>query len=120
MLITGSWRTENQLEMWDLREEKPNPIPIKWENSKDEAAVKIYTTQFCQANSRFMLAGGCGSNECRIYDLLPDTKSSPTVLASMKNLSRACYTVDFSNQGDRFAFSGGDGYIRVLDIKKPE
>lgn len=76
--------------------------------------MKIYSTQFCQANGRFLLAGGSGSNEARIFDLMPDTKSTPTVLAYMKGMSRACYTVDFNNQGDRFAFSGGDGFIRIL------
>lgn len=36
--------------------------------------------------------------------------------AQIYNLSRACFTVDFSNQGDSFAIGGGDGVIRVFNI----
>ena len=120
ILVTGSWRTENQLEMWDLREQKPNPIGIKWENDLGVSPVKLYASQISQHNGRFLLAGGSGTNEARLYDLMQDTKVTPTVLAYMKGLSKACYTVDFSNQGDMCAISGGDGLIRIIDIFKRE
>jgi len=120
ILVTGSWRTENQLEMWDLREQKPSPIGIKWENEPGTSPCKLYTTQISQYNGRFLLAGGSGTNEARLYDLLQDTKVTPTVLATMKGLSKACYSVDFSNQGDMCAISGGDGIVRVIDIFKRE
>ena len=37
----------------------------------------------------------------------------------VKNLSRACYSVDFSNKGDMFAMGGGDGVVRVFNISNP-
>ncbi len=120
ILVTGSWRTENQLEMWDLRESKPNPIGIKWENEPGFAPVKLYGCQICQSNGRFLLAGGSGTNEARLYDLMQDTKVTPTVLAYMRYFPRACYAVDFANQGDMCAVSGGDGIIRVANIAKRE
>jgi WD40 repeat protein len=106
--------------MWDLRADKPVAFPIKWDNEVGVSPVKIYATQISQCNGRFLLAGGSGTNEARLYDLLQDTKVTPTVLAYMKNFRRACYTVDFSNQGDMCAASGGDGIIRVIDIFKRE
>ena len=120
ILITGSWRTENQLEMWDLRAEKPVAINIKWDNEAGVSPVKLYATQISQCNGRFLLAGGSGTNEARLYDLLQDTKVTPTVLAYMKGFRRACYSVDFSNQGAMCAASGGDGIIRIVDIFKRE
>jgi WD40 repeat protein len=36
--------------------------------------------------------------------------------AYIKDLSRACFTVDFSNAGDMFAMGGGDGVIRVFNV----
>ncbi len=119
-IVTGSWRTENQLEMWDLRQEKPVAVPIKWDNDPGVSPVKIYSTQVCQANGQFILAGGSGTNEARLYEAFKDIKSTPTVMATMKGLRRACYTVDFSNQGDMCAISGGDGIIHVMDIVKHE
>lgn len=106
--------------MWDLREPKPMPVSIKWENEAGVSPVKLYASQISQYNGRFLLAGGSGTNEARLYDLIQDTKVNPTVLAYMKGFSRACYTVDFSNQGDMCAVSGGDGTIRVIDIFKRE
>jgi len=106
------------LEMWDLRDPKPSPIQIKWDNEAGVSPVKLYACQVSPGNSRFLLAGGSGTNEARLYDLMQDNKITPTVLATIKGLGRACYTVDFSNQGDMCAISGGDGIIRVIDIKK--
>lgn len=120
ILITGSWREENQLEMWDLREAKPSPISIKWENDPGVSPVKLYASQICQNNGRFLLAGGSGTNEARMYDLLQDTKVTPTVLAYFKGFAKGCFTVDFSNQGDMCALSGGDGKVRIIDIQKRE
>ena len=120
-LITGSWRAENQLELWDLRESKPTPTSIKWANEVGVPPVKLYACQIAQQNGRFLLAGGSGTNEARLYDLFKDnTKMLPDVIAYMKGLSRACYTVDFSNQGDMCAVSGGDGLVRIIDIFKRE
>lgn len=36
--------------------------------------------------------------------------------AYIKDLSRATFTVDFSNAGDMFAMAGGDGVIRVFNV----
>jgi len=36
--------------------------------------------------------------------------------AQIRDLSRACFTVDFSNSGDMFAMGGGDGVIRVFNV----
>lgn len=106
--------------MWDINADKKVPIPIKWENDIGVSPVKLYATQISQSNGRFLLAGGSGTNEARLYDLIQDTKVTPTVLAYMKGFARACYSVDFSNQGDMCAVSGGDGIIRVIDIFKRE
>lgn len=106
--------------MWDMREAKPTPISIKWDNEPGASPVKVYACQACQNNGKFLLAGGSGTNEARMYNLFQDTNVTPTLLATMKNLNRACYTVDFSNQGDSCAISGGDGLIRIIDIKKQE
>eukprot|EP00831_Metopus_contortus_P083903 TRINITY_DN939_c0_g1_i4.p2 TRINITY_DN939_c0_g1~~TRINITY_DN939_c0_g1_i4.p2 ORF type:complete len:135 (-),score=13.65 TRINITY_DN939_c0_g1_i4:67-471(-) len=105
--------------MWDLRDPKPVPIGIKWENEPGIPPCKLYAAQISHGNERFLLAGGSGSNEARLFDIF-DSKSTPTLLATMRYMPKACYTVDFSTQGDMCAISGGDGLIRVVDIFKPE
>lgn len=58
------------------------------------------------------MAGGSGSNEVKVFD--GNTLFRPC--AYIKDLSRACFTVDFSNSGDMFAMGGGDGVIRVFNV----
>lgn len=36
--------------------------------------------------------------------------------AQIRDLSRACFSVDFSNASDMFAMGGGDGVIRVFNV----
>ena len=58
------------------------------------------------------MAGGSGSNEVKVFD--GNTLFRPC--AYIKDLSRATFTVDFSNSGDMFAMGGGDGVIRVFNV----
>ena len=41
-------------------------------------------------------------------------------IAVVRDLSRAVYTVDFSNAGDMFAMGGGDGVVRVFNVVTQE
>lgn len=59
-----------------------------------------------------IIAGGSGSNEVKVFD--GNTLFKPC--AQIRDLSRATFTVDFSNSGDMFAMAGGDGVIRVFNV----
>jgi hypothetical protein len=59
-----------------------------------------------------IIAGGSGSNEVKVFD--GNLMFKPC--AQIRDLSRACFTVDFSNSGDMFAMGGGDGVIRVFNV----
>jgi WD40 repeat protein len=119
-IITGSWRYDNQLEMWDMREATPHPLPIKWEKEPGMSGLKVYSCQISKNNGRFLLAGGSGSNEARLFDFMQGANAAPAALANIRYLSKACYTVDFSAQTDLYAVSGSDGFIRLGDITKRE
>ena len=60
-----------------------------------------------------IIAGGSGYNEVKIFD--SNLYFKPC--ASVRDLSRATFTVDFSNGGDMFAMGGGDGVIRVFNVQ---
>jgi WD40 repeat protein len=59
-----------------------------------------------------IVAGGAGAQEIKVFD--GNQMFKPC--AHIKNLSRACFTIDFSNSGDMFATGGGDGVIRVFNV----
>jgi WD40 repeat protein len=72
---------------------------------------QIYSAQFLKTTGDLILAGGSVCNEVKLIDT---NLFKP--IAQIKDLSRATYTVDFSNNGDMFAMGGGDGVVRVFNI----
>jgi len=58
-------------------------------------------------------AGGSGSNEAQLFER---SSEGGAVFGKASGLTRACYSVDFSNASDTVAVSGGDGYVHVLNI----
>lgn len=61
-----------------------------------------------------IIAGGGanGINEVKIFD----SESNFKPCCMLKDISRAIYSVDFSQNGDLFACAGGDGVIRVCSV----
>ena len=47
-----------------------------------------------------------------------DAQNTFRPIAQVRDLSRACFSVDFSNDNTMFAGGGGDGVIRVFNITK--
>lgn len=82
--------------------------------------VFLYTAQFSKRNGTYIAAGGSVSNEVRLFD--GDDYYKP--FASINDLSRACFSLDFSNKlehdtgPEMLATSGGDGVVRVFSVSK--
>lgn len=56
-----------------------------------------------------ILAGGSSANEVKLFDRENQNKAFCVIY----DLCREVDCVDFSNKGDSFVFSGGDGYVRL-------
>jgi WD40 repeat protein len=88
-------------------------MDINWDDGlPSEKPCFIYGAQFQKNTGDLIIAGGDGANEVKVFDGGNGFKPC----AQIKNLSRACYSVDFSNSGDMFAAAGGDGVIRVFNV----
>ena len=110
-ILTGSWRAEKQLQLWDFGTCEFIE-DIAWSENPAAPQCQVYCAQFQKTTGDLIIAGGSGSNEVKVFD--GNTLFKPC--AQIKDLSRACYTVDFSNSGDMFAMGGGDGVIRVFNV----
>ena len=88
-------------------------MDIQWDDGlPSEKPCLIYGSQFQKNTGDLIVAGGSGANEVKVFDGGNGFKPC----AQIKNLSRACFSVDFSNSGDMFACGGGDGVIRVFNV----
>lgn len=111
-VVTGSWRPNHQLELWDfLSGEKITEIP--WTLLTSQPPCMLYAAQFSkEGQGRFVAAGGSGSNEAKVFD----THNNNAVVGTVTGLPRGVFTVDFSPESQKIAIAGGDASIRVFDI----
>eukprot|EP00747_Dinoflagellata_sp_TGD_P165859 gnl/TRDRNA2_/TRDRNA2_187804_c0_seq1.p1 gnl/TRDRNA2_/TRDRNA2_187804_c0~~gnl/TRDRNA2_/TRDRNA2_187804_c0_seq1.p1 ORF type:complete len:360 (-),score=60.74 gnl/TRDRNA2_/TRDRNA2_187804_c0_seq1:71-1150(-) len=112
-ILTGSWRIEKQLQIWDFRSEKLMET-IPWRTGVSLASpCMVYAAQFSKDESSSMIAaGGSGANEAKLFD----RRCGATAFGTVMGLSRACYSVDFAHNGSMVAVAGGDGCVRVMNI----
>ncbi len=80
-IVTGSWRATNQLEVWDFGTgARISNIP--WSSNFASAgtpACMLYAAQFSKESggrgvSKYIIAGGSGINEAKIFDHANDNK----------------------------------------------
>lgn len=117
-VLTGSWRPENQLEIWDFRTGlKVTDIPWNSSAPHGQSACLLYAAQFSKdSRGRFIAAGGSGANEAKVFDHL----NGNTLIGTVANMNRGVFALDFSPDGTKVAVAGGDATIRILDIFRGE
>lgn len=119
-IVTGSYRHYDQLELWDFGSgERINTIPWNIGQSNVDAdhhqACMLYAAQFSKdVKGRFIVAGGSGLNEAKVFD----HAAGNSVVGTVTGLSHGIFSVDFSPDREKVAIAGGDCCIRVLDVVK--
>jgi COMPASS component SWD3 len=111
-IVTGSWRPDKQLELWDFTTgEKISDVP--WHVGANQPSCMLYAAQFSkEGQGRFVAAGGSGANEAKVFD----RSKNNAVVGTVAGLTRGVFTVDFSPDGQKLAIAGGDSSIRILDL----
>ena len=117
-ILTGSWRSTNQLELWDFGScERIREIP--WSTGQSQFAANsqdpcmLYAAQFSKDSvGRFIVAGGSGSNEAKVFD----HEVGDALVGTVTGLDRGVFSTDFSSDGETVAIGSGDHCIRVLHI----
>lgn len=113
VILTGSWRDNDQVQMWDLGTGKFIST-VKWEGGirVSHDPCPVYACQFSKQDGSLILAGGSNANEVRLFD----RNKLDSLVCVIYDISREITTVDFSNLGDKFCFGGSDGMIRVFNM----
>lgn len=139
-LLTGSYRGEDVLELWDLRtykkfrtidwegpkaeqmqknfqdeEENKENEPPQEENKNEEHDSKpapfIYSAMF-NNETNVVMAGGAGANQVRLFDY--DTGS---VLCVISDLPKAIICMAKANTSNEFCFGSVDSKTRFISQK---
>ena len=123
-VLTGSWRSSEQLEVWDFgtgkrREEVSWYGPNHSNRSLHSQPCMLYAAQFSKENPhnpRFIVAGGSGYNEAKVFD----RRKNNEVVGSVTGLRGGVFAVDFCPtgcaEGQTVALGGGDAGIRIVDL----
>ncbi|CAM9191239.1 unnamed protein product [Ectocarpus sp. 6 AP-2014] len=116
-ILTGSWRPNDPLEIWDYgTAELKETIPWNRSSAQGVQPTLLYTAQFSNTadGGRYIAAGGSGANEAKIFDHTANNQ----LVGTVTGLPRGVFTVDFSPSPDakKVAVAGGDASIRIIDI----
>eukprot|EP00294_Goniomonas_avonlea_P011291 CAMPEP_0114559976 /NCGR_PEP_ID=MMETSP0114-20121206/11207_1 /TAXON_ID=31324 /ORGANISM="Goniomonas sp, Strain m" /LENGTH=402 /DNA_ID=CAMNT_0001745479 /DNA_START=9 /DNA_END=1218 /DNA_ORIENTATION=+ len=108
-VLTGSWRLENPLQVWDLPSGRLiREIPF---NTWGDATTCLYAAQFSKDRhySR-VCAGGSGTHEARMFDT-----STGDLIGRISGMTQGVYSVDFHPTLPQVAVGSGDGSVRIVD-----
>lgn len=129
-ILTGSYRSNDVLELWDWPTGKKMST-VKWGSSSSSGSqpCNLYAAAFSRdtANGvggrpRYIAAGGSGTNEVRVFD----HHHNDALVGTLTGLVHGIYTVAFAPYAPvpagsippphRVAVGGGDAAIRIVDI----
>jgi len=113
-VLTGSWRTENSLQMWDFGTGKVIET-IDWKASGSASTCMIFSAQFSKDEaSNMILAGGSQDNEAKFYSCPKGQPATP--FGAIINMPKPVFSADFSSNSKMAAIGGADGLIRVVEV----
>ena len=72
-------------------------------NSSSPALAHAPPHTHARQDGRYIVAGGSGANEAKVFD----HRSDNAVVGTVTNLQRGIFTVDFAPSGDQVAIAGG-------------
>ena len=114
-VLTGSWREKKQIEIWDLR--KMQLLKgVEWIPQVPTDKTLIYSARFSNISSKFIVAGGSGTNEIRIFKQNYDVNLDYECLEIIKDAKKSVYTLDFCHETSSFVWGDGNGAVGIVDI----
>ena len=117
-ILTGSWRSDEQLELWDMRKMMKRVEVIKWvefdENIINNQKSFIYTCQFQKGKGNYIVAGSTGNNEIRIFDVNKNFEC----VDGIKGLDQGVFSIDWANvqESGLFAYAGSNGLCGLMTV----
>lgn len=115
LIITGSHRKKEALQMWSLSYGKLIET-VEWDPETPKESTHIFSTKFVKPGYRFIASCGSGRNEARIFEKSGEKKYGFS--CGVVNLPAACSSIDFSYKENLVAVGCCDGVCRVFEKQK--
>lgn len=128
-ILTASWSSEDQIQIFDLRMLKAETIcNLASVEGSDKRASFLYTCQFAKfRNEKFEFAvGGSSENLLATLDYEKTGKGKAneagehdvTMSMRSRNMPKSVYAIDYAYKSREFAVGGGDGLIHIVTYKE--
>ena len=110
LIVAGSNRNKEVVQMFSLSK-RALINNIDWESSsrKDVEAGYVYATRFSKPDPHFIIAGGGGKNEIKVFENNVDGSASMRIITHVSEIESPVLSLDTSKTGDNFAFGCQNG-----------
>eukprot|EP00413_Alexandrium_margalefii_P028655 CAMPEP_0204569132 /NCGR_PEP_ID=MMETSP0661-20131031/37577_1 /ASSEMBLY_ACC=CAM_ASM_000606 /TAXON_ID=109239 /ORGANISM="Alexandrium margalefi, Strain AMGDE01CS-322" /LENGTH=356 /DNA_ID=CAMNT_0051577213 /DNA_START=68 /DNA_END=1135 /DNA_ORIENTATION=+ len=113
-ILTGSWRTESALQVWDFGS-GDLVENVEWRTASTQNSCMIFAAQFSKdPASSMIVAGGSQENEAKFFHRPAPGKAA--AFGALVQLPKPVFSVDFSSNSRMAAVGSADGQVRVLDV----
>lgn len=113
-ILTGSWRTENALQIWDYGSGELAET-VEWRTASTQNTCMLFAAQFSKdPGSSMIIAGGSQENECKFFHRPERNKTE--AFGALVQLPKPVFSADFSPNSKMAAVGSADGQVRVLEI----
>lgn len=113
-LLAGSWRENDQLQIFDMRTGKEWK---KWQfepGVSDKEKIYVYSATFSKdMDGRYIIAGSSGQYTVKVFD--NSTPTCETKLA-IRNLRGGIFSLDMSRNDTILAVGGNNGLLKMYDL----
>lgn len=124
MIVAGSNRNKDVMQMYSFSQQRRiHNFEYNQGISKDTDSGFVFSTRFSN-DGNFIVAGGAGKNELKVFANNADTKADFKVQLEIKDLPSPVYSLDTNPAAKQFAFGLGNGNLFIcnydIDMKTSE
>eukprot|EP00741_Cyanophora_paradoxa_P004900 tig00000849_g4755.t1 len=114
LILTGSWRPRDQLQLWDMGSASRLVRSVEWfqePESQRSGYSNIYTASFSRRSSELFVAAGSGTNEARVFET-----ATGRLLGRLPKADKTINSVDWAPKHPRVVVGSMDGQLAVYEI----
>jgi len=116
-VVTASWRPHETLQRWDLSTGRlidTIPFAAGPGGIGGDRPELLYAVSYAP-DGRYIAAGGCGTNETKVFALDKDDKN-PKAVVRISAGKGGVYALDYAPSGKKLAIGGGGPSIIVVEM----